>query len=253
MAIPRNVSGRGPLQTSVIPTAITTPLERAGHRQFLVQVAHTAWQAGGGRGEPPHELTVEIDRLVADRGRTCCDITRIPRHELRAVVEFAAANRVGALARRATQLAVNAAGGRASAFGVAATELGIALQMLEDLRTTTGAEIARAELWELRPSWAWVWMSESADAASWVRGGRWAQQIAARRTDPAPLARWLGQFANRRGAAEARARHDAALAAIQAAIHRDHGGVMGASATRFGTQSSPAEQPRARRHSHGTK
>lgn len=96
-------------------------------------------------------------------------------------------------------------------------ELGIALQMLEDLRATSDADAARADIWQLRPTWAWVWTSESADPASWVRGVRWAQQVAARRSDPLPVARFLGQFASRRGAAEARARLDAAYAAIQRA------------------------------------
>lgn len=186
--------------------------ERAVHRQFVAYVAHLAWRAGGGHsGDLPRELTIEIERLV--RARSCeraLEITRIPRDELRAVVEHGTINGVGSLARLATAMAIDAAGGRGSTSASHGLELGIALQMLQDLRATADADAARADLWELRPTWAWVWTSESADAASWVRGVRWAQQVAARRSDPMPIARFLGQFASRRGAAEARARLEAA-------------------------------------------
>jgi len=192
--------------------------ERADSRQFFAYVAHVAWRAGGGRsGDLPRELSVEIDRLV--RARSCeraLDLTQIPRDKLRAVVEQVTSHGVGALAQLATALAIDATGGDGSTSGAHGVELGIALQMLQDLRATTDADAARADLWTLRPTWAWVWTSEAADAASWVRGVRWAQQVAARRSDPLPVARFLGQFASRRGAAEARARLDAARAAGRA-------------------------------------
>lgn len=191
--------------------------QRADNRQFYAYVAHIAWRAGGGRsGDLPRELTAEIDRLVRERScEPAFDVTQIPRAELRSFVEHVTASGVGALARLATTIAIDAAGGRATsaAHGM---ELGIALQMLQDLRATTDADAARVDLWMLRPTWAWVWTSESADAASWVRGVRWAQQVAARRSDPMPVARFLGQFANRHGAAEARARLEAVRAAIRA-------------------------------------
>lgn len=190
--------------------------ERAEPRQFLAHVVDVAWRAGGGHSCLPRQLALEIDRVASERSREpVVDVTRIPRGELRGVVEAATASSVGALARHATRLAVDASGGRGSLIGAAGTELAIALQMLEDLRATADADAARATIWELRPTWAWVWTSEAADAASWHRVLRWAQQVAARRTDPLPVAYLLGQFANRRGAAEARARLDAACDTIR--------------------------------------
>jgi hypothetical protein len=197
--------------------------ERVEPRMFLAHVVHTAWRAAGGRsGVLPRQLTLEIDRVAHDRNREpALDVTRIPRGELRAVVEHVTSTGAGALARLATKLAIDAAGGRGSLIAAAGSELGSALQMLEDLRATADVDGARASVWELRPSWAWVWTSEAADAASWVRGVRWAQQVAARRSDPLPVTHFLGQFANRRGAAEARARLDAACDAIRRGVEAD--------------------------------
>lgn len=193
--------------------------KRAEPRQFLDHVVHIAWRAGGGRsGALPRQLTLEVERIAEDRSRDpAIDFTQIPREELRAVVEHGSATTAGALARLATKLAVDSIGGRGSLIGAAGSELGIALQMIEDLRAIDDVDAVRASFWELRPSWAWVWTSEAADAASWVRGVRWAQQVAARRSDPRPLAHLLGQFSSRRGAAEARARLDAARDAIRGA------------------------------------
>ena len=193
-------------------------LERAAPQQFLDHVAHAAWHAaGGGSGPLPRQLTLEIERIAQEVSRKpAVDFTRIPRGELRAVVENLSGTTAGALARLATKLAIDAAGGRGSLIAAAGSELGVALQMIEDLRATGDADAARSTIWELRPSWAWVWTSEAADAASWVRGVRWAQQVAARHSDPLPVAHFLGQFARRRGAAEAQARLAAARGAITA-------------------------------------
>ena len=190
--------------------------ERAEPLRFLAHVAQTAWSAAGGRaGALPRQLTLEIERLAHERGREpAIDITRLPRKELRSVVEYLSGQTAGALARLATKLAIDAAGGRGSLIAAAGSELGVALQMIEDLRATTDADAARTSIWELRPSWAWVWTSETADAASWVRGVRWAQQVATRHSDPLPVAHFLGQFAKRRGAAEAQTRPDSAREAI---------------------------------------
>lgn len=117
-------------------------------------------------------------------------LTEIPRSELRGVVERLSVARAAGSA--------TTSGRTVSALGV---ELAICAQMFEALAGTS-----RDDIWQLRPTWAWVWTAEAADPASWARGIRWAQQIAARRSDPAPLARFLAQFAARRGAGEARAR-----------------------------------------------
>lgn len=98
---------------------------------------------------------------------------------------------------------------RAALEAACTDERVVARQMFEDLAMLATPQ-GREKLWQLAPSWAWVWFAEAVDPASWVRAVRWAQQIAARRQDPAPLAALLLGFAARRGEAEARARLDAA-------------------------------------------
>jgi len=100
------------------------------------------------------------------------DVTEIPRDELRAVVEQMSAAR-GDLARQKREA-------------------------LASVTTQAEAPSTREALWQLRPTWAWVWLAETADPATWARAVRWARQIAARRSDPTPLARLLGRFAARR-------------------------------------------------------
>ncbi len=126
-------------------------------------------------------------------------VTEIPRTELRGVVERSSAAR--------------AAGPSVDPdrpISVLGVELTICAQMFEALAGTS-----RDDLWQLRPTWAWVWTAEAADPASWARGIRWARQVAERRSDPAPLARFLCQFSARRGVGEAHDRLARALAAVR--------------------------------------
>ncbi|MBA3456280.1 MAG: hypothetical protein H0T42_24480 [Deltaproteobacteria bacterium] len=200
------------------------PVSHRANRQVLAEVAQGVWSAcGGPTGQLPGALTIAIDRAARDRGRApALELTQIARADLRTVVERASATAVGTLALLAAELGARAAGARHPSIGELGIELGIGLHVLEDLKTTMGPEAARADLWQLRPTWSWVWTSEAADDASWVRGVRWAKQVAERGSDPLPLARFLAQFSMRRGAAEARAQVDAARDAIQRAT-RDVG------------------------------
>jgi geranylgeranyl pyrophosphate synthase len=149
------------------------------------------------------------------------DVTGVARGELRAVVSATTALKAGALTRLATELGVIAAGGgadRRSAICQFGEALGIGLQMLDDLGAVTACwrlDKSREDLWQLRPTWAWVWTAEAADDASWARVTRWAQQVARLREDPEPLARLLGSYAVRRGGDEVRGQLAAARRAIQ--------------------------------------
>ena len=148
------------------------------------------------------------------------DVTRVARGELRGVVVGATRLKAGALTRLATELGAIAAGADAAqlaAIGEFGSALGVGLQMLDDLSTVTAAarlDKSREDLWQLRPTWAWVWTAEQADAASWARAVRWAAQIAARRQDPEPLAGLLAGFASGPGMTEVRAQLAIARAAI---------------------------------------
>lgn len=150
------------------------------------------------------------------------DVTRVARGDLRAVVRCATDLKAGALTRLATELGALAAGAsaeRLAAIAAFGSALGSGLQMLDDLGSVTAAaRIAksREDLWQLRPTWAWVWTAETADDASWHRGIRWAQEVARRREDPEAIARFLGGFALAAGRVEVRGRLAAAQSALSA-------------------------------------
>ena len=149
------------------------------------------------------------------------EVTRVARGELRAVVAGATALKAGALTRLAAELGAIAAGAddtRRAAICEFGTALGTGLQMLDDLGAVTAAwrlDKSREDMWQLRPTWAWVWTAEAADDASWARAVRWGAQVAARREDPQPIARLLGGFARSPGMIEVRAQLAAARDAIR--------------------------------------
>ena len=149
------------------------------------------------------------------------EVTRVARGDLRAVVAGATALKAGALTRLATELGAIAAGAdeaRREAICRFGSALGTGLQMLDDLGAVTAAwrlDKSREDMWQLRPTWAWVWTAEVADDASWARAVRWGAQVAARREDPQPIARLLGGFAHARGLAEVRAQLAIARDAIR--------------------------------------
>ncbi|MEJ7600784.1 MAG: hypothetical protein WKG01_22960 [Kofleriaceae bacterium] len=131
--------------------------------------------------------------------------------ELRAIVEHRTARTSGARASFAAMIGARAAGGspaRIADIAHCAGELGIAQRMAEALIPQ------HDDLRALRPSWAWVWTAEVADAPSWVRLGRWARQISRTGADPTPLAQLLQQFAARHGVEQARARIELARRAL---------------------------------------
>ena len=182
------------------------------------------------RAPLPEALRIELHRAML-RGVLDChrgqaldlghDVTLLARHELRAVVACTTARKAGALTRLAAELGAMAATAdpvRRAMIGAFGATLGVGLQMRDDLGAVTASwrsDKLREDLWQLRPTWAWVWTAEAADDASWMRGVRWAQQVAKHREDPEPLARFLGGFAQRRGTDEARAQLADARATIE--------------------------------------
>ena len=136
------------------------------------------------------------------------DVTSVARSELRTLVHCTTAKKAGALTQLATELGASAAGAepaRQQVVGQFGAALGVGLQMLDDLSSVTSGwriDKSREDLWQLRPTWAWVWAAEAADDASWMRLHRWARQVAKRRDNPEPLARFLGLLATRRGTGE---------------------------------------------------
>lgn len=101
------------------------------------------------------------------------DVTRTSRERLRVFVEHATSLKSGSLVALALSLGAIAAQAPAGtlatieAFGV---QLGIALQMLDDVGGITSADRAakaREDLANNRLTWAWVFASEHADDATW--------------------------------------------------------------------------------------
>lgn len=148
-------------------------------------------------------------------------VVEVARAELRALVERATALKTGALARLAVELGAIAAGcapAVLAAIGTFGQELGIGLQMLDDLGSITSparAAKAREDLGLLRPTWPWVWAREHLDDAGWQRLRHRARALAARGGDPQPLIELLAPPAIRAGRAEASARLRCALEAIR--------------------------------------
>jgi len=168
--------------------------------------------------EGPAQAAMMRAILDCHRGQALdvgCDVTAVPRHELRALVASATALKAGALTRLAAELGAIAADGDVVSTGGFGAALGVALQMLDDLGLAKRPEKAREDLWALRPTWAWVWASEAFDDASWARATRWARQIASKRSDAAPIATLLSDVAQARGRAEIRGQLAAARAAVE--------------------------------------
>src|SRR5690606_24154613 len=98
-------------------------------------------------------------------------------------------------------------------------QLGIALQMLDDLTGITSearCHKGHEDLLEARPSWIWAWLSESEDDVSYLRLRAMAEQVARRDLHPEIVAEQLRvRVAERGRSAIQQTLHDA-LAQVEA-------------------------------------
>lgn len=155
------------------------------------------------------DLGVAVDSLAAP--------------EVRAVVASSTELKTGALVELALSLpaAARGAAGRARALARCGRDLGVGLQMLDDLGNLVGErtpEKLGEDLRHGRPTWPWAWLAEEAERYEAFRPRAAAARRGRERLDK--LAGDLLQAVGERGRAEASARMASALARLEEALGR---------------------------------
>lgn len=124
-------------------------------------------------------------------------VTELRRRELSNVVLSVTRLKTGSLMLLAAEVGALAAGGseeRVACLAKIGCELGIALQMLDDL---TGITCVRRchkgheDLLEARPSWVWAWLAELEDDIGYLRLRALEEQVVARELHPEIVAEEL--------------------------------------------------------------
>jgi geranylgeranyl pyrophosphate synthase len=119
-------------------------------------------------------------------------VHELPQHEVAAVVTATTTLKTGSLVEYAAVLGASAAGAPPSLVAALAgfgRELGVALQMLDDLGAVAvdaRADKAREDLRAARPTWPWAWLAERIDQVSFAKLQLEAREVA-RGADSGPL------------------------------------------------------------------
>jgi len=183
------------------------------------------------RFTPEVELAL---RTAIDRGVLHCHygqaldlsvrVTELRRREVAEVVAATTRLKTGSLMELAAEvgaLAAQAPAESVQALGHFGRELGIALQMLDDLTGVTSERRrhkGHEDLLEARPSWVWAWLSEREDDVSYLRLRALAEQVARRELEPEGLAQLLGERVAELGRKTVRQRLRVALAGVERAF-----------------------------------
>jgi geranylgeranyl pyrophosphate synthase len=151
-------------------------------------------------------------------------LSRLPQAELLRLVRASSdlktgslmglAASIGAVAANATPLCVQAL----TRFG---EDLGVALQMFDDIGNLRGAgevEKRHEDLRLGRPTWIWAWLARDLGAAEFTLLQRQAAAVESGDAPPAVLAARLARALGQRGKDEAQARLRAALAELERAF-----------------------------------
>jgi geranylgeranyl pyrophosphate synthase len=115
-------------------------------------------------------------------------------------------------------LAAGASPARIEALASFGRELGVGLQMMDDLGSLTSAERAEKAAEDLRggrPTWPWAWAAQDCAAAAYAELVRCAHEVATG-TDPDSLARRLAARVGESGRARARAQLSHAFCGLRA-------------------------------------
>ena len=147
-------------------------------------------------------------------------VDRLAMRDVPGVVVATSRLKTGALCGLATELAALAAGApaaRIAALGAFGVEVGVALQMLDDLGSIVSRhDKAREDLRGARATWPWAWLAEQADPFAWSRlTGELAHG------DLDQLAAALADRVTVIGRTQIRATLDAALARLAPGTARD--------------------------------
>ncbi len=177
-------------------------------------------------------LLPRVARTLADchRGQALDLATRVfdlDRADVPAVVAATTALKTGALMALAAQLGALAAGAPpalVAALATAGRDLGVALQMLDDLGGLTAPsrrDKGREDLAQGRPTWPWAWLARAADDVTWARLQRQARAAATSPPDRDALADTLAARVQATGRADVRARLSTTFATLADAVARD--------------------------------
>jgi geranylgeranyl pyrophosphate synthase len=148
-------------------------------------------------------------------------VTELEQGEIAAVVAETTARKTAALTELAAAVGALAAGGsaaRVQALAAFGHELGIGLQMLDDLGSLTSparADKAAEDLCGARPTWPWSWAAQDLAAPAFAELVAHARAVVDGE-DPAALARRLAERVSGAGAARARAQLRHAYARLRA-------------------------------------
>jgi geranylgeranyl pyrophosphate synthase len=148
-------------------------------------------------------------------------VTELAQCDVASVVAETTARKTAALTEAAAALGALAARGSASSvqgLGMFGHELGVGLQMFDDLGGLTDpdrAEKAAEDLGGARPTWPWAWAAETCDPASYQELVRQARLVAAGASHE-PLARRLAERVAPLGEMRARARLQQSFACLRA-------------------------------------
>jgi geranylgeranyl pyrophosphate synthase len=148
-------------------------------------------------------------------------VTELEQCDVASVVAETTARKTAALTESAAALGALAAGGSSACvqgLGAFGHELGVGLQMFDDLGALTNparAEKAAEDLGGARPTWPWAWAAQACDTASYLDLVREARRVAAG-AGCEPLARRLAAGVAGIGETRARARLRQSFACLRA-------------------------------------
>lgn len=175
------------------------------------------------------ELRGAIDRAVlrCHYGQALDLSVRVPelrQREVRDVVYGTTRLKTGSLMELAAELGALAAGATEAttrALACLGRDIGVGLQMLDDLTSITSSRRrhkAREDLVGGRPTWVWVWLAEQVDDLRYQRVRAAAEAVVSGEGDPQPLAEQLSELVAERGRASVRRHLATTLRAVRSAV-----------------------------------
>jgi len=148
-------------------------------------------------------------------------VTELHHDEVAAVVYATTRLKTGSLMELAAELGATAAGAspeRARVLANLGRDIGVALQMLDDLGGIAVARRAhkgREDLLAARPSWVWAWLAESVDRVTYQRLSSMAEGVARGELEPDVLAALVAERVAQPGRRAIRERLDSTLEAAR--------------------------------------
>jgi geranylgeranyl pyrophosphate synthase len=152
------------------------------------------------------------------------DVSELAQNDVLSTVSAVTRLKTGKLCELAAQMGALAAGApqsKAQAIAQFGCELGIGLQMLDDLGGILSERRAHKgyeDLRHLRPTWPWAWAAENLDPGAYAKLQRAGRAVATSSERPEYVVNQLRLAVGNHGRAQARARLAAALARLAEAV-----------------------------------